>query len=63
MKVYLDIFTGDELSSDSYPMKLVDDVYYEFEGKVRQREREKGFLPVSSSRRRTSRNRTTSMKS
>ena len=35
MKVYLDIFTGDELSSDSYPMKLVDDVYYEFEGKVR----------------------------
>lgn len=24
---------GDELSSDSYPMKLVDDIVYEFEGK------------------------------
>jgi len=33
MKVYLDIFTGDELLSDSYPMKVVDDVYYEVEGK------------------------------
>ncbi len=36
MKIYLDVFTGDELCSDSYPMKLVDDVYYEFEGKVRR---------------------------
>ena len=36
MKVYLDIFTGDELCSDSYPMKVVDDVYYEVEGKVRR---------------------------
>jgi hypothetical protein len=34
MKVYIDVFTGDELCSDSYPMKVVDDVYYEFEGKV-----------------------------
>ncbi|UJR33984.1 hypothetical protein I4U23_021399 [Adineta vaga] len=33
MKLFLDIFTGDELFSDSYPMKLVDDVYYEVEGK------------------------------
>ncbi|CAF1097911.1 unnamed protein product [Adineta steineri] len=33
MKLFLDIFTGDELCSDSYPMKLVDDVYYEVEGK------------------------------
>jgi len=33
MKVYTDIFTGDELLSDSYPMKLVDDVYFEVEGK------------------------------
>jgi len=33
MKVYNDIFTGDELLSDSYPMKVVDDVYYEVEGK------------------------------
>jgi len=36
MKIFLDIFTGDELCSDSYPMKLVDDVYYEVEGKVRR---------------------------
>ncbi len=36
MKIYLDVFTGDELCSDSYPMKLVDDVYYEFEGRVRR---------------------------
>lgn len=35
MKLYLDVFTGDELFSDSYPMKIVDDVYYEVEGKVR----------------------------
>ena len=33
MKVFIDIFTGDELCSDSYPIKLVDDVYYEVEGK------------------------------
>jgi len=33
MKVYTDIFTNDELLSDSYPMKLIDDVYYEIEGK------------------------------
>ncbi|CAF4432141.1 unnamed protein product, partial [Adineta steineri] len=33
MKLFLDIFTGDELCSDSYPIKLVDDVYYEVEGK------------------------------
>jgi len=33
MKVYTDVFTGDELLSDSYPMKVVDDVYYEVEGK------------------------------
>ena len=36
MKVFIDIFTGDELCSDSYPMKVVDDVYYEVEGKVRK---------------------------
>ncbi|CAF0776377.1 unnamed protein product [Rotaria sp. Silwood1] len=33
MKVFTDVFTGDELCSDSYPMKVVDDVYYEVEGK------------------------------
>ncbi len=31
----MDVFTGDELCSDSYPMKDVDDLYYEVEGKVR----------------------------
>ncbi len=30
------MFTGDELGSDSYPLKIVDDVYYEIEGKVRR---------------------------
>jgi len=33
MKIFFDVFTGDELCSDSYPIKLVDDVYYEVEGK------------------------------
>jgi len=33
MKVFIDVFTGDELCSDSYTMKVVDDVYYEVEGK------------------------------
>jgi len=33
MKIYFDIFTGDELCSDSYPFKVVDDLYYEVEGK------------------------------
>lgn len=28
------LFSGDEMFSDSYPMKLVDDLYYEVEGKV-----------------------------
>jgi len=36
MKIFFDIFTGDELGSDSYPLKIVDDVYYEIEGKVRR---------------------------
>ena len=33
MLVYKDIISGDELFSDSYPIKLVDDMYYEVEGK------------------------------
>jgi hypothetical protein len=33
MLVYKDIISGDELFSDSYPIKLVDDLYYEVEGK------------------------------
>jgi len=34
MLVYKDILSGDELFSDSYPIKLVDELYYEVEGKV-----------------------------
>ena len=30
MLIYKDIFTGDELSSDTYPTKVVDDVMIEF---------------------------------
>jgi len=33
MLIYKDAFTDDELSSDSFPMKLVDDLVYEFRGK------------------------------
>jgi len=33
MLIYRDIFSKDELCSDSFPMKLVDDVVYEFTGK------------------------------
>jgi len=33
MKVFIDVFTNDELLSDSYPMKIVDDIYWEVEGK------------------------------
>jgi len=35
MKIYKDLFTGDELCSDTFPMKCIDDVVYEFEGKLR----------------------------
>jgi len=34
MKTFIDVFSGEELCSDAYPIKLVDDVYYEVEGKV-----------------------------
>jgi len=33
MKVYEDVFTGDEMFSDTYPMKLVSDCLYEVTGK------------------------------
>merc|ERR1711922_21355 len=33
MKVFKDIFSGDELFTDSYEVKLVDDVLYEVIGK------------------------------
>ncbi|EZA58324.1 hypothetical protein DMN91_006021 [Ooceraea biroi] len=34
MKIYKDIFTGDEMFSDTYKVKLVDDVLYEVYGKL-----------------------------
>ncbi|KAF2899078.1 hypothetical protein ILUMI_07097 [Ignelater luminosus] len=37
MRLYKDIFTGDEMFSDSFKMKLVDDVLYEVYGKIIQR--------------------------
>jgi hypothetical protein len=33
MLIYKDVFSGDELFSDTYPMKLVDDCMYEVYGK------------------------------
>ncbi|XP_054282464.1 translationally-controlled tumor protein homolog [Macrosteles quadrilineatus] len=37
MRIYKDIFTGDEMFSDTYKMKLVDEVMYEVTGKLVQR--------------------------
>lgn len=34
MKVYKCFISNDELCSDSYPMKVVDDIIYEFDGKA-----------------------------
>ncbi|KZC11666.1 PREDICTED: translationally-controlled tumor protein homolog [Dufourea novaeangliae] len=34
MRIYKDIFTGDEMFSDTYKMKLIDDVIYEVYGKM-----------------------------
>ncbi|KHJ98883.1 ribosomal protein L10 [Oesophagostomum dentatum] len=33
MLIFKDVFTDDELASDSFPMKLVDDLVYEFKGR------------------------------
>ncbi|XP_075211871.1 translationally controlled tumor protein [Lycorma delicatula] len=33
MRIFKDVFTGDEMFSDTYKMKLVDDVIYEVYGK------------------------------
>jgi len=33
MYIFTDVFSKDELSSDTYPTKVVDDVIYEFQGK------------------------------
>jgi len=35
MKIFKDLFTGDELFSDSFPIELVDDIIYKVKGKVR----------------------------
>ncbi|XP_025835295.1 translationally-controlled tumor protein homolog [Agrilus planipennis] len=37
MKIYKDIITGDEMFSDTYKVKLIDDVLYEVYGKHIQR--------------------------
>ncbi|KAG5880478.1 hypothetical protein JTB14_026690 [Gonioctena quinquepunctata] len=37
MRIYKDLFTGDEMFSDTYKMKLVDEVLYEVYGKLIQR--------------------------
>ncbi|XP_003382650.1 PREDICTED: translationally-controlled tumor protein homolog [Amphimedon queenslandica] len=34
MIIYKDLFTGAELFSDTYKMKVVDDIFYEVEGKM-----------------------------
>jgi hypothetical protein len=35
MKIYKDLFTGDELFSDSFPVELLDNVVYKVKGKLR----------------------------
>jgi hypothetical protein len=37
MRIYKDIFNGDEMFSDTYKIKLVDEVMYEVTGKLVQR--------------------------
>ena len=37
MKIYKDIITGDEMFSDTYKVKLIDEVMYEVTGKLVQR--------------------------
>ncbi|WP_411024717.1 hypothetical protein, partial [Salmonella sp. s55962] len=34
MLIYLDMLTNEELFSDSYPMELIDDLYWKVTGKV-----------------------------
>jgi len=34
MRIYKDLFTGDEMFSDTYKMKLIDDVLYEVYGRL-----------------------------
>ena len=37
MRIYKDIFTGDEMFSDTYKMRLIDEVMYEVTGRLIQR--------------------------
>ncbi|GJQ80878.1 putative translationally controlled tumour protein [Trypoxylus dichotomus] len=37
MRIYKDVFTGDEMFSDTYKIKLVDEVLYEVYAKLIQR--------------------------
>ena len=34
VNVIINVFSGDELFSDTFPIKLIDGLYYEVEGKV-----------------------------
>ncbi len=34
LELFIFFFVGDELFSDTYPMRLVDDIFYEVDGKV-----------------------------
>ncbi|MFH4980354.1 hypothetical protein AB6A40_007063 [Gnathostoma spinigerum] len=45
MLIFKDAFTDDELASDSFPMKLVDDLIWEFKGKQVVRKEGEIVLP------------------
>uniref|UniRef100_T1J715 Translationally-controlled tumor protein homolog n=1 Tax=Strigamia maritima TaxID=126957 RepID=T1J715_STRMM len=45
MKIYKDLFTGDEMFTDSYKVHLVDDVLYEVYGKYETRKHGEVILP------------------
>ena len=57
MKIYKDILTGDEMFSDVYKIKMVDDVIYEVYGKYIQRTQGEieiaGFNPSAEDGRKT----------
>merc|ERR1712079_233338 len=44
MKIYKDVFSGDELFSDTYPIKLVEDCIYEVTGKYVSRKAGADFV-------------------
>jgi len=47
MKIFVDLFSGDELVSDTYPMKTVDNCILEFTGKYETRKHGEVVLPGS----------------